>query len=57
VGFALGVRSEGRLGVGRPPKTDLDDIKSNRIEVDMQKAITKSYVTSTLRAGMIKKGK
>jgi hypothetical protein len=25
-----GVRSYGRLGVGRPPKTDLGDIESNR---------------------------
>jgi hypothetical protein len=25
-----GVRSYGRLGVGKPPKTDLDDIESNR---------------------------
>jgi hypothetical protein len=23
-------RSYGRFGVGRPPKTDLDDVKSNR---------------------------
>jgi hypothetical protein len=25
-----GVRSQDRLGVGRPPKTDLDDVESNR---------------------------
>jgi hypothetical protein len=27
-----GVRSDGRLGIGRPPKTDLDNVESDRGE-------------------------
>jgi hypothetical protein len=39
-----GVRSQSRLGVDSPPKTDLDNVKSNRIEVDMRKPITKAIL-------------
>jgi hypothetical protein len=38
----------GCLVVGKPPKMDLD-------EVDIRKAITKDYVTSTPREEMVKR--
>jgi hypothetical protein len=31
----------GRLGIGRPPKTDLDDVELNRGGVDMWKITTR----------------
>jgi hypothetical protein len=33
-------RSHGRLGVGRPPKTNIGDVESNGVEVDMRKVKT-----------------
>jgi hypothetical protein len=46
-------RSWGRLGVGRPPKIDLDDVESNRGRGGYAKNYNYDYFTSTPRAGIV----